>query len=117
MAIDITEATAGFQFCEYFFQWCVVDLNLATTIATDQMVVVVLPGNLIDEMATAYVGGMGKPIFGQELERAIDGGLCQPGGGRFCARKYLGWRKMRAFMMQHMQNRHPLRRHAESAGS
>ncbi len=69
---------AGFQFSIKFIQRRVIYLNFGTAFAADQMVVFLF-GNLVDQMAVAYVGRVRQSILGQEFERAVDGRFGQAG--------------------------------------
>jgi len=114
MAINGAESTAGFQVSVKRFERGVLDLHFTTALTTDQVMMILL-GDLVNQMPVAYVGGVRQSVFGQEFECAVDGGFCQAGKGLFSAGKYLGRGEMRALVMQDVQNCHALGRHAESA--
>ena len=116
MTIDGAESAVGFQFSVNSFKWGMVDLDLATAFAADQVMMVLLR-DFVDQMSVAYVGGAGQSVLGQELERSVNGGLRQTGGNFFGTSKHLGRRKMRTFVMKNVHDSHPLRGHAESAST
>ena len=114
MAVNETESAAGFQFDVTFLQWRMVNLNFTATLAADH-VMVSLASNLVDQVSTAHVSRASQSVFGQEFERAVDGSLRQTGEVFFNAGKYLDRGEMRALVVEHMQNRHPLGCHTKSA--
>src|SRR5688500_7680617 len=85
----------------------------ATDPANDMMMVVAR--DLIGEVTVAGMRWTRQPVSRQEFQRTIDSGFCQP--RKIPLRLFidLGRRKMRPCMLQHMQDRHTLGRHSESA--
>lgn len=76
MTVDEMIAREGFQFVIYAYQSFVIDLNFCTTLAADQ-VMVVLPGDLVDQVTAAHVCGINQAILCQEIQGAVHRGFRQ----------------------------------------
>jgi len=85
----------------------------ATDPANDMMVVIAR--DLIRQVATPGMSWTCQPVSRQEFERTIDSWFRQPRKIPLGLFIDLGRRKMRSGVMEHMQDRHPLGRHSESA--
>ncbi len=114
MAVHETETAAGFQVGVEGFERSMFDLNFYAAFTADE-VMMVLFGNLINEMSAADMRGMRQSILGQELERAVDGRLGQAGEVLSGAFVDLGRRKVPARMMKYVQDGQALRRHTKAA--
>ena len=85
----------------------------ATDPANDMMMVDA--SDLIGQVAAAGMGWTYQPIPRQKFERTVDSWFRQPRKIPLGLFIDLDRRKMRPGVMEHMQDRHPLGRHAESA--
>ena len=78
MTVDETKAADRFQLSKNFFQRGMLDLDFAATLTTDQVMVILL-GNLVDQMPATRVSGTNQSVFSQELECAVDRWFGQAG--------------------------------------
>src|SRR5687768_10000035 len=85
----------------------------ATDPANDMMMIVAR--DLIGEVTVAGMRWTCQPVPCQEFQRTIDSGFCQPRKIPLGLFIDLAGRKMRPGMMEHVQDRHALGRHSESA--
>ena len=91
----------------------VVDLTGAAAVAADQ-VVVVAPGDLINELTIPDMRGQHQALLGQEAQCAVDGRISQ-------ARQRCGglladgdWGQVGACLGEDIQDRHALGRHPKT---
>jgi len=87
----------------------------ATDPANDMMMIIAR--DLIGQVAVAGMGWTCQPVSRQEFQCTIDSGFRQPRKIPLCLFIDFGGGKMRPGMMEHMQDRHALGRHSESAGA
>jgi hypothetical protein len=92
----------------------VIDLHFRATLTADQVVVVML-GNLIDQVPAAHVGGADQAILSQEFQRAIYGRFCQTGDILAGALIDFGRGYMPVRVVQDVQDCHPLGGHTKAA--
>jgi len=88
--------------------------ELASAFAADN-VVMILPRNLIGKMSTTGMGRPRQSVLGEKFQRAIDRRF---GNTRqFPPRLFVDFSggKVRASVLEHMQDGHPLGRHSKSA--
>ena len=114
MTINETEPAAGFQFGVERFERGMLDLYFAAAFAADQ-VMMILPGDFIDEVSAADMGRVCQSVFCQEFERAVDGGFRQTRDVMAGLLKDFAGRKMPVGVMQNVQDRQTLGRHTKSA--
>lgn len=113
MAVNETKTATGFQVGVEGCERSMFDLNFYAAFTADEMMMVLF-GDLINEMSAADMSGMHQSILGQELERAVDGRLGQAGEVLSGTLIDLGRRKMPVRMVKYVQNGQALRRHAKA---
>ena len=74
MAIGQFVTAGGFEFLIESLQQVVFHFQFSPALAADEVMVRVL-SDLIDEMSIALVGSMSKPVPGEEVEGAVNGGF------------------------------------------
>src|SRR5688572_7369353 len=77
--------------------------------------VMVISRYLVRQTAITSLSGVRQAVSRQEFQRTIDSWFRQPRKIPLGLFIDLGRRKMRPGVMEHMQDRHALRRHSESA--
>jgi hypothetical protein len=85
----------------------------ATDPANDMMMVIAR--DLIRQVAVTGMGWTRQSVLGEEFQSTIDSWFRQPRKIPLGLFINLGRRKMRPGMNEHVQDRHPLGRHSESA--
>ena len=116
MAVDGAIAAGGLQFFVKGFEQGVFHFDLAAAYAADD-VVMFFSRDLIHKMPIHQLRGMHQSILRQKLQRAVDGGLGQPGQVLFCQAIDIGRRKMRPLVAQDVQDRQSLRGHSVTTGA
>lgn len=114
MAVDVSKAIRSLQLCIDLLKWCVVNLYFLTAFTADQMVVILF-GDLVDQVPAAHVGGARQPVFCQEFQGAVDGRLGQSGQRLAGSLVDLGRWQVSIRMVKDVQDGHALGSHAKTA--
>ena len=85
-----------------------------SALMADQVMMIFF-GQLVDQFAAAHVRRERESVLGQKLQRAVDGRLGDAWLVAAGAFVYLRRGEVSFGMMQNMQDRHSLRRHAKAA--